>query len=426
MEEGAPRGRAGGSGQKGYQEFRRHWRILAAVTVAASFGFPTLAFFSIGIFAPILAREYGWSFGAMMGGITLASVVILFLGPVVGRLVDRRGARNIAALSLGLSGLAYMTLAASSGSLVQYYVSWALISLTGIGATAISFTHIISAYFHERRGLALGVALSSSGVSAMIVKPLAGVIIAALGWREAILIIGLLPIVIGVPALLWGAPKLAGAAGAAAAGKAITPVEGVSLREAFSNRPFWILLVAFTAVAFANGAPIPNLENILRTHQFAMADIVKLTSLIGMALIVGRVAGGWLIDHFWAPLIGLILLLSAAAGCWLLSGEGVTQIQAMLAIILLSLAAGVEYDLLSFLVARYMGRRNYGAIYSVLFGAFAIATGFGPVVLGNFYDRQGSYAAGLALCAGLLAFAGVTLLALGKYPALSTRSEADQ
>ena len=423
MGEGARGSQEGGSGQKGYQEFRQHWRILAAVTVAASFGFPTLAFFSIGIFAPILAREYGWSFGAMMGGITLASVVILFLGPVIGRLVDKRGARNIAALSLGLSGLAYMTLAASSGSLLQYYVSWALISLTGIGATAISFTHIVSAYFHERRGLALGVALSSSGVSAMIVKPLAGVVIAALGWREAILIIGLLPIVIGVPALLWGAPR---GGAAAAAGKAAAPVEGVSLREAFSNRPFWILLVAFTAVAFANGAPIPNLENILRTHQFAMADIVRLTSLIGIALIVGRVAGGWLIDHFWAPLIGLILLLSAAAGCWLLSGEGVTQIQAMLAIILLSLAAGVEYDLLSFLVARYMGRRNYGAIYSVLFGAFAIATGFGPVVLGNFYDRQGSYAAGLALCAGLLAFAGVTLLALGKYPALSTRSEADQ
>ena len=423
MGEGARGSQEGGSGQKGYQEFRQHWRILAAVTVAASFGFPTLAFFSIGIFAPILAREYGWSFGAMMGGITLASVVILFLGPVIGRLVDKRGARNIAALSLGLSGLAYMTLAASSGSLLQYYVSWALISLTGIGATAISFTHIVSAYFHERRGLALGVALSSSGVSAMIVKPLAGVVIAALGWREAILIIGLLPIVIGVPALLWGAPR---GGAAAAAGKAAAPVEGVSLREAFSNRPFWILLVAFTAVAFANGAPIPNLENILRTHQFAMADIVRLTSLIGIALIVGRVAGGWLIDHFWAPLIGLILLLSAAAGCWLLSGEGVTQMEAMLAIVLLSLAAGVEYDLLSFLVARYMGRRNYGAIYSVLFGAFAIATGFGPVVLGSFYDRQGSYAAGLALCAGLLAFAGFTLLALGKYPALSARSEADQ
>lgn len=413
-----------GSTRIGYGEFRLHWRILAAVTIAASFGFPTLAFFSIGIFAPIMAEKFSWSFGAMMGGITLASVVILICGPAVGRMIDTRGPRNIAVLSLGASGLSYMTLALSSGSLAQYYVSWALLSITGIGATAISFTHIINTYFHERRGLALGIALSSSGISAMIVKPLAGIIISLFGWREAIFIIGLLPLLIGVPALLWGVPKDTRKTDEQTSKSESLSMEGVSLRQAFGQRPFWILLAAFTAIAFANGAPIPNLENILKTHDFSAADIISLTSLIGGSLIIGRVFGGWLIDHFWAPLIGLILLICAAGGCWLLSQQGVSRTEAMMAIILLSLAAGVEYDLLSFLVARYLGRRNYGAIYSMIFGVFAISTGVGPVVLGNFYDRQGDYAHGLLICAGLLFMAGLILLALGKYPKLSqTREE---
>ncbi len=411
------------SSRLGYREFRRHWRSLAAVTIAASFGFPTLAFFSIGIFAPIMAETFDWSFSAMMGGITLASVVILLCGPAVGRMIDRRGPRRIAVLSLAASGLSYMTLALSSGSLAQYYVSWALLSLTGIGATAISFTHIINTYFQERRGLALGIALSSSGLSAMIVKPLAGVAIALFGWREAILLIGFLPLLIGVPALLWGVPKDSASLGGQASKLERQSMEGVSLRQAFSQRPFWILLAAFAAIAFANGAPIPNLENILKTHNFAAADIIGLTSLIGASLIVGRVLGGWLIDHFWAPLIGLVLLICAACGCWLLSQQGLSNFEAMMAVILLSLAAGVEYDLLSFLVARYLGRRNYGAIYSMLFGVFAISTGFGPVVLGGFYDRQGSYAVGLFICAVLLVAAGFTLLTLGRYPKLPQASD---
>ncbi|MAW82039.1 MAG: MFS transporter [Parvularcula sp.] len=413
-----------GSSRKGYGEFRLHWRSLAAVTIAASFGFPTLAFFSIGVFAPIMAEKFNWSFSAMMGGITLASVVILICGPAVGRMIDRRGPRRIAAFSLAAFGLSYMTLALSSGSLVQYYVSWALISITGIGATAISFTHIINTYFQERRGLALGIALSSSGISAMIVKPLAGVIIGLFGWREAIFLIGFLPLLIGVPALLWGVPKDAagGLEEQARQTKKNLSMEGVSLRQALSQRPFWILLAAFAAIAFANGAPIPNLENILKTHNFAAADIIALTSLIGASLIIGRVFGGWLIDHFWAPLVGLVLLICAAGGCWLLSQQGVSHFEAMMAVILLSLAAGVEYDLLSFLVARYLGRRNYGAIYSVLFGVFAISTGFGPVVLGSFYDHQGSYASGLLICAILLVAAGFTLLTLGRYPTLPKAS----
>lgn len=406
---------------RGYEEFRRGWRPLAAVTIAASFGFPTLAFFSIGIFAPIFAEEFGWSFGAIMAGLFLASFVILVFGPFVGRLIDKRGPRRLTAVSLIGFGLGYMSLALSTGSLVQYFASWALMSVAGLGATAISFTHIISGVFHERRGLALGIALSSSGVSAMLVKPLAGLTIALFGWRETILLIGLMPILLGAPILIWGVSEECGGAGgdAHSGGASDEKREGVTILEVLKERAIWILLVAFTAIAFGNGAPIPNLENILRTHAFGPAEIIEIASLIGAALIIGRVFGGWLIDHFWAPLVGFVLLTCAALGCWVLSYDAISYGNAQIAVILISVAAGVEYDLLSFLVARYLGRRHYGVIYSLIFGVFAISTGVGPVVLGYLYDRHESYALGLLICSLMLFFAGLTLLALGRYPDLS-------
>jgi len=54
-------------------------------------GLPTLPYYSIGIFAPILAKTFGWSFASIFGGLGLVSVVLLFGGPLVGYFVDRFG-----------------------------------------------------------------------------------------------------------------------------------------------------------------------------------------------------------------------------------------------------------------------------------------------------------------------------------------------
>ena len=402
----------------GYAEFKTAGRTLAAVTVAAAFGFPTLAFFSIGIFAPILANEFAWSYASIMSGLFLASCVLLVFSPIVGGMIDHYGTRYVSSISFIAFGSGYMSLALSNGSLALYYGSWLMMSVGGLGATAISFTYIISRSFELRRGLALGIALSSSGLSAMLVKPAAGVLIETIGWRGAIGLIGLLPVLVGAPLLFWGVPRHASAPARQLDTDDIltAPMEGMTLREAVRRRQFWIILVVFSSIAFANGAPIPHLEAILLDNAFTGLQVIQLTSCIGVSLIAGRVFGGWLIDQVWAPFVGICLLTSAAVGCWLLASPSMNYSQAMVAIILLSLAAGVEYDLLSFLVARYLGRHSYGSIYSIIFGVFAIFAGAGPMILGEFYDQLSSYSLGLIICAGMLVAAGLGLLTLGPYP----------
>ena len=73
-----------------------------------------------------------------------------------------------------------------------------------VGATAISFTHAVNSAFVARRGMALGITLAGSGVFAVWVKPFAHWTIEHFGWRATLVIIGLLPLVIGVPVVLWG------------------------------------------------------------------------------------------------------------------------------------------------------------------------------------------------------------------------------
>lgn len=407
------------SAQKDYSELRDNWRLLVAALVGTAVGAPTLSFYTIGVFAPIFAVTFGWSVGFIMSGVAIVMAAMLLGGPLIGMLIDRHGPRRVAALSLLGLGLSYMTLAVSNGSSLLYHASWVTIAITGVGATGIAMTRAISGAFVARRGLALGIALSGTGIFAFLIKPLAAVSIDLFGWRVAVLLIGLCPILIGAPVVWWGLWSRTGANPARVPGpRDINPLAGLAVAPALRSRAFWLLAPAFFLVSIGNGAPFPNMENILRAAGIAGPDIVPLTAMIGVTLVAGRLMGGWLADRVWAPALGAGIMVLAAAGLWMLSQPSLTTMSALAAICLIGIAAGLEIDLLSFLVARYIGLRSYGAIYGLILGLFAVGAGAGPGLMGYIYDVSGSYGPALYMCGfAMLGAAGLFLL-LGRYPDL--------
>jgi MFS family permease len=216
----------------------------------------------------------------------------------------------------------------------------------------------------------------------------------------------------------WGFPRTwTGAKGSPAAVET-----GLSAKDALRSRAFWLLIVAFIGMGFGIGAPVPNIEAILHAQHLDPHAIVNAAALAGLSIILGRLVGGWLMDRIWAPALAMSVLLLAALGCMILSQAHVTAFSAGAAIAMMGLTAGLEYDMLSYLVARYVGVRHYGAIYSILYGLFAIGAGGGPALLGRAYDLAGSYTTGLRICAGVLVVSGVTLLLLGPYPTQFSRA----
>jgi len=320
-------------------------------------------------------------------------------------------------------GLSYMSLALSSGSIIQYYGSWVLIAASGVG-TGIAVTRAINAFFVARRGLALGITLAGVGLFAFGVKPLGAWLISVAGWRGAFAVIGLLPVSLGACAVLWGLPRVVNEkrpAASAFSGKQAISSGGLSGPEALRSRVFWTLLVAFTLAAFAIGGPLPNLENILRAAHMSARDIIALASIIGISQLTGRLVAGWLIDRAWAPFIGAIVLIAAALGSLVLSHSSLSYRGSMLAIAGLGLAGGVEIDLLSYLIARYLGLRSYGLLYGAMYGLYVVAASFAPSLFARTFDRTGSYTQALQLGATLLVLAAAILLTLGRYPSVWRR-----
>jgi len=398
-------------------ELRANWRILVAATVGTALGLPSVPFYTIGIFAPILAKTFGWSFASIFGGLSITAATLLVGSAITGLLVDRYGARRVATISLFGLGLSYISLSLSTGSLVQYYASWVAMAVTGLGATFVSFTEAVNAAFARQRGFALGVTLAGSGLFILFVKPFAHLLLVIFGWRLAIVGIGLLPLVVGVLAVRWGFPKHLTRAGKVATSK--QAAVGLTLGQALRTRAFWLMIFILVPISFASAAPFPNMENILRSVRLDAKYVVELTSLLGAMMIVGRLLGGWMMDRIWAPLVGLIFVLGAAVGSWFLTMHMVSNTRALAAIILLGLAAGSEGGLMSFLAVRYFGVKHYGVIYGLIFGIFAVGAAAGPSLFGYAYDKTGSYAQILTVCTGLFVFAAVLLAFLGRYPDLS-------
>jgi len=406
-------------------EFKRGWKVVAAAAMGIGTGLSPIPFYTVGVFVAPLMAAFGWAVDQIMVCLMIQTFGSTVMAPIIGILADRYGVRRVTLVSVVLFGLSLALFAFSTGSLTLFYLNWLLLATVGAGTLPITWTRPVNNWFNKHRGLALGLALLGTGLFGTMAKLYANFLIGEVGWRLAYVGLGLLPLLLAFPfALAWFRDR----EDAPATDPAATPVvpEGVSFAEALRTRHFWILALAFLPIAFAVGGPIPNLERILGSKGMGITEAVAIASLLGPAVIVGRLTGGWLIDRFWAPGVAFVLLSVPALACWAMTGEAINSHMAMLAVAMIGFAAGVEYDIMAFLVSRYFGMRAYGGIYGAVYAFFAVGAGFGPYIFGRIYVLNGSYDTGLMLGGAGFVLGAVLLLGLGRYPDLSNRHVAKE
>lgn len=392
----------------------RVWGVVFASLIGLSLGLGPLPFYTIGILAPELSHAFGWSFAAIMGSIAVQSVVTVVASPLFGRVIDRYGARRVALTSLALFGLTYMSFGLTTGALWTFYVQWGLMTFLGAGTLSATWTRVVNGWFDKNRGLALGIASTGTGLTGVVIKPLATLLISYVGWEMTFVIIGALPIIIGIPivaALFIEEPDQS-------APSAVSPREeyGPELRDALSQPKFWLMCCAFALIGFAITAPTPNLENILKTMKFTPTSIAEVTGVFGLAVVLGRVIGGWLLDRLWAPACAMMVFLLPALGCWILGQDSLSAGAAIFAIGAIGFGAGFEFDLLAYLTNRYFGLKSYGTLYGIAYASTTGVGGLGPVVYGAAFDTTGSYEQILGIGAFVLITGATLLLLLGRYP----------
>jgi MFS family permease len=401
------------------EELSKNWRIVLACFFGIMLSSSSIPFYTLGAFTVPLQAEYGWSRAQVQGAMAFLTLGSLITVPLVGMAIDRFGTRAVGLVSIILLGLTLMNIGLTTSSLSIFYLNWILMSGFAAGTTPITWTRALNGWFDKQRGIALGFALAGTGVAGITTPQLATFMIEQYGWRLAYVGLGLLPIIISLPMvffLLRDPPKLSKTSNAVEKSIALANQLGLTLAEAIRGWRFWVIATAFFGISIGIGGTISNLIPLLHDNGMDLATAASVAGTIGMSVIVGRVIAGFLIDRYWAPLVAFFVFCMPAVSCWLLAGEVQSIPLAVTAAALIGLAAGAEFDMISYLTSRYFGLKHYGKIYAWQFAAFSIGAGFSPPVFGRVFDLYGSYGP-ILLVSGLLYVGGaVLLLTLGRYP----------
>ena len=403
-------------------EFRGGGKVLVAAMVGVMCGASPLPFNTFGFVLTPLHTEFGWSFAEISVGVLIYGVVASLLAPVFGWLADRYGVRPVALGSTLAFGLAFASFALMPPSLAWFYGLWLVVGLVGIGSTPVTWSRAINMWFFRNRGLALGLMLVGTSLSALIVPKVAVWAIGAYGWRGMYAIVSLFPLLLGLPVafLLFREPRPEERPAAIQAGGELT---GVTLGQAVRDRRFWTIWVSILLVALAYGGAHIHMPEIVKQHGFGVAQATGIMGMIGLSLMAGRILTGALLDRFWAPGVCMPILILPAIAAWMLMGTGTASSAVYTAAFLFGFAAGAESDLIAYLAGRYFGMRNYGRIYGMLYMPFGLASAFSPVIYGRIKDQTGSYDLALTLASGLFVVGAVLLVTLGRYPVFGREPE---
>jgi MFS family permease len=407
------------------------WWIVFVAAVGLFMGYGPVVTFTFGVFLRTLNQEFGWSRGDISQAFSISLFVMSLVFPLVGRLVDRFGARRVIIPSILLFGLGLMSLSLLSGNIWQFYAVYILLGLVGGGTAPVPYSNVLSHWFDKRRGLALGLAMVGLGLGAFVTPSLAQMLIVAYGWRHAYVIFGLMVVIFTVPMVglfLKETPEMVGlrADGKTAAIKRPQPSTqkvGLSAREARQTQTFWVLVGAFFLMSASVHGCLIHLVALLTDRGISPQLAAAATSLFGAALLFGRVGAGYLLDHFFASSVALFFFCGAALGFLLLWG-GVTGTAAFIAAFLVGLGMGAEGDIIAYLISRYFGLRAFGEIYGYAFGAFTLGGVFGPLLMGKGFDTTGSYGLGLGVSVVATLIAAGLMTRLGPYRTWEATIEA--
>ena len=388
---------------------RSPWWLVLGSALALIVGTGPVIQFSFAVFMKPLAV----GLNANRGTLALAPAIgLLAMGlatPLFGWLADRYGVRRVVPPCVLATGIAFALLGTAT-SVTAFVALYCIGSIFAGGYSPMPFAKAVSARFHHRRGLALGVTMAGLGVGTALVPLVSQAMIAAWGWHWAYVGLGVLICVVALPATLLTLPR----SGVTDARESIGLAHGASASQAIHTGSFWKLAVAFACVALATTGVMTHIVALLSDRGVSPGVAATALAVGGIALIAGRLLSGYLIDKLFAPMVAAAFFASALIGIILLlvsPGPGIAW--AVTGMIGLSL--GAEVDLIAYLICRYLGQRAFGAIYGYLFLAFTLGTAAGPLAMGVCYTRTGRYTPAMIGFALGLVLALLLVLRLGEY-----------
>ncbi len=407
---------------------------MATSALGLCLGAATIIVYGFGVFLKPLAQEYHAGRGAISFAFTLQNCAAALCAPLIGRLIDRFGARRVILPGTAIFGVLLVSSKLLGSKLWYFYLFFAAVGIIQGCTSPVSYSVVVSHWFNRRRGLALGLMMLGIGLGAILVPFAAQRLIAMFGWRAAYAVCGGAVLVIALPmaaAFLRNDPKDIGLLPDGVAETNANPQraaaernaeEGLSWRETWHASTFWLLVTSFFLAGASVHACVLHMPALLMDRGVSAAEAAAASSVIGIAVVIARVGTGYLLDHFFAPRLAALFFFAAAVGIGVLMFGASGKI-ALGAAFLIGMGMGAEGDIIAYALSRYFGLKAFGTAFGYAFGAFVLAGALGTLLMGVGFDRTRSYTVPLAGFLIAILIAAALMLFLGPYRYAATEGQ---
>jgi len=358
-------------------------------------------FYTFALLLEPVERELGLSRAQSSLAFSLALLAEGVFAFPVGRWIDRGHER---AVMTGGSLLVAAALAfhAQIHSVAAFYAAWALLGAALAATLYTPVFAVVTRRFPQDFRRAIITMTFLGGLASSVFIPLSAWLIAAFGWRQALLVLAGVHLLVCVPLhaiCLRGAP----------AARAMQASSDHSPATLLRSAPFLLIGVFVVGMMGITAAIPPHLISLLRESGLREAWVIAIPATIGVMQVLGRLLLYFFEHRFDLHVanrcIPVLIPLALAA---LIAGAA-SPAAGLAFVVLYGLGNGMLTIVKGTAIAQYVSRDHVASLNGALGLPQAIARAIAPLLLGLLWNQDVGYRWGLAL---LLVVGIVSALAL--------------
>lgn len=382
----------------------RQWAIAIALHIIMALS--GMVLFAKGVFFPSLIAEFGFTHLQTSLLFSVNSIAGCVTALLVGWLLFRRhDARLVLLLPMILLALAN-GIAAAAHDYRTLMVAYILMGSFNVCAVAIPV--LVTNWFSDNRGLALGLGFSGSTTSGVLLSPLLGTVVEHWGWRAGYLTVGALILVILPPLILLvirTRPQVEPEPRAVQTAS----TSGLTLIQAARTPDFWLIIVAYSTYMAHTGGYLVHFVASLGERGFGLAQASTVMSALFLLAALSKFLFGYVADRWRPGTLAVGSLITASVG-FVVLGASTGIIGLILFTLLYGLTYSVPMVLFPLIVQDTFGRAHFATIDATLVvGSIAIGGWAGPLVVGSVYDHSHSYGTAYITLAALPALGALSM-----------------
>ena len=415
--------------------------IIVAVVFLADFTAGGVGHFNVPLFFKPMSDSLGWSLTQLTIALSAQAIAMMVVSPFIGPLLDRFGARPVMGGGAIVAGIGLILLMGIQ-EVWQFWVLYAIVGALGLHEMGqLTGPVVVAKWFIRHRGRAMAFATIGVSVGAMVMAPVIGYLIPAIGWRQTWGVMGIMLLIIMLPTIAVFMRRQPEDMGLQPDGNTVktglskstetpaTPQENLqpsteptwTLREALSTPTLWILIASLNLVIFM-ASPIT-------IHTVPYLTLQESMSLRGVSIVLvmrqvggtfSRIIWGFLVERFSVRICLAVMISIRALGplCLVL----IPYPYNVPPFVLFSGLGAAMSVLQPVAFANYYGRAFIGSIQGSMRPLLGVSQMVGPVIVAAVFDATGTFDIAF-LVASALGFTAAAVVLFAKPPVQRAASD---